>query len=58
VFVALVIQLAMPMRRILLSPVVSPARPYSSTLSHKGHNFQEETIEPKISVLILSATFV
>jgi len=39
VFVALVIQRAMCIRHIVLSPVVCLALPYLGTLSHKRHDF-------------------
>jgi hypothetical protein len=39
VFVDLVIQHAKRMRHIILSSVRCPAVPYSSTLSHKWHDF-------------------
>jgi hypothetical protein len=58
VFVALVIQLAMRMRRIVLSSVALPAVPYFSTFSHKQHDFREKVIERKMTVLIFSTTFV
>ena len=38
-FVALVIQHAMRMRRVTLSPVTCPALQYFSTLFHKWHSF-------------------
>jgi len=40
VFVALFIQHAMRMCRVVLSPVVYPAISYFSTLSHKRHDFR------------------
>jgi hypothetical protein len=44
VSVALVIQHAMPMRRIILSSVSYPAVPYFSTLSHKRHDFRKKRL--------------
>ena len=38
-FVALVVQQAKHMSRIILSPVVCPALQYSATLPHKRHDF-------------------
>ena len=45
VFVALVIQHAMCLRRIILSPATCLVLPYFSTLSHKGYGFREKVIE-------------
>jgi hypothetical protein len=42
VSVALVIQHAKRMRRIIFSPVVCLAVPYFSTLCHKRHDFREK----------------
>jgi DNA-directed RNA polymerase alpha subunit len=42
VFVALGIQHAKRMRRVVLSSVASPAVQYVSELSHKRHNFRKE----------------
>jgi len=44
VFIALVIQHAKRMHRIILSSVAYPALPYISTLSDKWHGFLEKVI--------------
>jgi hypothetical protein len=58
-FVALVIEHATRMRRIILPSVACPAVPYFSTLSHKWGEFREKNIiERNMCVLIFSTTFV
>jgi hypothetical protein len=54
--VALVIQHAKRMRRIILSSVACLALPYFSTLSHKRQDYREKVIEHKLRVLIFSTT--
>jgi hypothetical protein len=60
VSVALGIQHAKRMRRVILSSVASLAPPHFSTLSHKGHDFffLEKVTENKVRVLIFFTTFV
>jgi hypothetical protein len=48
VFVALAIQHAKRMRRIILSPVYCPALQYFSTLYHKWQDFREKVVEHKM----------
>ena len=59
-FVAVVIQHAMRMRRIIFSSVASQATPYFSTLFKKTVRFLEKKkdVEHKICVLIVYTTFV
>ena len=58
-FVAVVIQHAKGMGRIILSLVVSMALSYFFTLTHKGHDIRKKkVIEQKIRVLIFSTTFI
>ena len=56
IFLALVIQHAKRVRRIILPSVACPAVPYFSTLSHKRQDIREKFIEYKICVLIFSTT--
>ena len=58
VSVALGIQHAKRMRRIILSSVAGMAVPSFSSLSHKKDGFREKLIEHKTFVLIFSTTFI
>jgi hypothetical protein len=57
VSVALVIQHAKRMRRVLLSFVACLDLQYFSTLCHKRHDFWEKVIEHKMCILVFSTTF-
>ena len=57
-FVAVVIQHAKSMGRIILSFVVSMALSHFSTLTHKGHDIRKRVLNKKICVLIFSTTFI
>ena len=56
--VALLIQHATRMRRIILSSVASPAVHCSSTLFHKRHDFRKNVIEHEMCVFIFPAAFI
>jgi hypothetical protein len=60
VFVALIIQHVVRMRRIVLSSVACPAQPYFSTLYHNGSDFRGGggVIEHKVCILIFFTTSV
>jgi hypothetical protein len=58
VFVALVIQHAMRVRRIMLPSLACPVGQYFSTLSHERHDFRKKVVEHKVFVLIFSTVFV
>jgi hypothetical protein len=55
---ALVIQYAKRMRRIILSSVACLVLQCFSTLSHKRHDFRKQIMEQEMCVLIFSTTFV
>jgi hypothetical protein len=57
VCVALVIQHAESMRRVMLSTETFLSPLYFSTLSHKGHDFQKKVLNMK-SIFILYVNFV
>jgi hypothetical protein len=58
VFVALVIQHAKRMRRVILSSVAGLVLPYFSTLSHVRYDLRKKVTEHKMCVLIFSTNFV
>jgi hypothetical protein len=58
VSVALVIELARRMRRILLPCMACKALPYPSTLSHKRYDFRSKVTEHKACDLIFCTALV
>jgi hypothetical protein len=56
--VALVIQHAKRMRRVILPSVARPAVPYFTTLSHKRHDIREKKFLIVKCILIFSTNFV
>jgi hypothetical protein len=56
--VALLMQHATRIRRIVMAFMARRSPTYFSTLSHKLYNFRKKVIECKICVLIFSTTFV
>jgi hypothetical protein len=58
VSVALVIQHAMRMRRIIVLSVACPTRQHFSALSHKRHDFLRNVTEHKMCAFIFFASFV
>jgi hypothetical protein len=56
--VALIIQHAMRILLIILSPVICLALAYFFTISHKRHYFPEKVIEHEMWILIYFTTFV
>ena len=58
VCVALFIQKARCIRRIILSSVACPAVSHSSTLYHKRQDLRKNVIEHTVRVLVLPTTFV
>jgi hypothetical protein len=58
VFVVLIIQHAMRMRHIILSPTACPAVPFFPTLSRQRQDLQANVLEHKMCVLIFATRFV